>query len=124
MTIIGLLVALIMLCTGHRPHVFGYGFYFVVGKHWGGCELGAVFLVNKSPSLALLQHEAGHGVQNTIFGVLMPFIVCIPSAVRYWWRRWYEARGYHHTKAPLPPYDSIWFEGQATRIGTRLFPDR
>ena len=75
MTIIGLLVALIMLCTGHRPHVFGYGFYFVVGKHWGGCELGVVFLVNKSPSLALLQHEAGHGVQNIIFGVLMPLIV-------------------------------------------------
>ena len=57
-------------------------------------------------------HEHGHAVQNAVYGVLMPFIVCIPSATRYWCRR---------TKDPstLPPYDSVWFERQATEWGSK-----
>ena len=44
----------------------------------------------------------------------MPFVICIPSAARYWYREYL----WHFNKEKyrkLPPYDSIWFEGQATK---------
>ena len=45
----------------------------------------------------------------------MPFVVCIPSAVRYWYREFK-----YHRKKLTPPtkYDDIWFEGQATKWGS------
>ena len=39
--------------------------------------------------------------------------------VRYWWRELVVLMG---TPASLlPPYDSIWFEGDATRRGTEVY---
>ena len=84
MTLIGLLVALALLITGHKPHKFGYTFYFKVGKSWGGLGLGAIFLTDSTPSEHTLCHEHGHGFQNCVLGIFYPFIIGIPSAVRYW----------------------------------------
>lgn len=87
MTLIGAIVALALIITGHKPKKWGYCWYFEVGKsNWGGMELGPFFLCNKNPSERIKNHEHGHGHQNCILGPLMPFIVCIPSAVRYWLR--------------------------------------
>jgi hypothetical protein len=33
-----------------------------------------------------MAHECGHGLQNCIWGPLFPFVIAIPSAVRYWYR--------------------------------------
>lgn len=83
MTLIGAVGALVILITGHKPQIFGYNVYFVVGSGWGGVNFGAFFFVAKtSDRLDIHQHEAGHGLQNLIFGVFMPFVVAIPSAVR------------------------------------------
>lgn len=114
MTLIGLLVALTLLITGHKPHKFGYTFYFKVGKNWGGLNLGAIFLTDSTPSRHTLCHEHGHGLQNCVLGVLFPFLVGIPSAIRYWHR---EIKRKRDPACYLPPYDSIWFEGQATSLG-------
>ena len=38
-------------------------------------------------------------------------IISLMSVIRYWYRRVAGKR------KPLPPYDSIWFEGQATALG-------
>lgn len=84
MTAIGLVVALVMLITFHRPHRLGPAIYFEVGKGWGGCELGLFFLVSRDSSYNTKCHELGHGWQNCKFGPIMPFIVSIPSAYRYW----------------------------------------
>ena len=117
MTLIGLIVALALLITGHKPHRFGYTFYFKVGKSWGGLELGAIFLTDSTPSEHTLCHEHGHGFQNCVLGIFYPFIIGIPSAVRYWYRRYVHK---HDPLRRLPPYDAIWFEGQATRLGLKL----
>ncbi|MBO5712210.1 MAG: hypothetical protein J6R47_05160 [Acholeplasmatales bacterium] len=47
----------------------------------------------------------------------MPFVICIPSALRYWYR---ELR--YNRKGITPPtkYDDIWFEDEATKLG-RLY---
>lgn len=83
MTAIGLVAAFIMLVTKHKPQIFGPCIYFEVGKNWGGINLGPIFLVNKGCGVYTKSHEAGHGIQNIILGPLFPFIVGIPSAMRY-----------------------------------------
>ncbi len=55
-----------------------------------------------------------------MLGFFMPFIVSIPSAVRYWYRE-YLVRDGKKLSWELPPYDSIWFEGWATALGTKYF---
>lgn len=82
MTAIGAVIALFLLIGGQRPKVFYYNVYFEVGRAWGGVNFGGFFFVNKNASLSTKQHEAGHGLQNLLFGPLMPFVVAIPSAVR------------------------------------------
>ncbi len=117
MTLIGCIVALGLLLTGHKAKQWGYCWYFEVGENWGGVELGVFFVTNKNPSTHIKNHEFGHSIQNCYYGFLMPFLVCIPSAIRYWYREIVQRMNPNKT---LPPYDSIWFEGQATRLGKSL----
>lgn len=91
-TLLGLLVSLGMLISGHKPHKFGYGFYFEFGEGWGGLELGPVFIVSKDAAEVTKQHEAGHGYQNLWFGPFMPLLISIPSAIRYWHRRSFKTQ--------------------------------
>ena len=84
MTFIGAVAALGLIITGHKPKHMGPTVYFEVGEGWGGMELGGFFLCSKNSSMHTKYHECGHGIQNIIWGPLMPFVVCIPSAARYW----------------------------------------
>lgn len=118
MSIIGLVAALALLVTGHKPILFGNTFYFKVGKSWGGLNLGPVFITDSMPSLHTLCHEHGHGLQNLWWGPLFPFVIGIPSAIRYWYR---EIKYYNKGKQPPTAYDSIWFEGQASELGEKYF---
>lgn len=118
MTLFGAFTALGLLLTGHRPHRFRFLVYFETGEHWGGFECGGFFVVQRGADDALKRHEAGHAVQNLIFGPLTPFLVSVSSAVRYWVRRGKIRRGKGGT---LPPYDSIWFEKHATCFGEKYF---
>lgn len=120
LTLFGALVALALLVSGHKPKVFHYYVYFEVGEGWGGFEAGPFFVTNKNASLSIRQHEAGHGLQNIMLGPLMPFLVSIPSAARYWYREIVVRTG-KKKASDLPPYDSIWFEGWATRLGKKYF---
>lgn len=120
MTLIGALVALVLIISGHKPKRWGGCIYFNVGKSWGGLELGLFFLTDERDSTHTKNHEFGHGLQNAMYGVLMPFMICIPSAVRYWYR---ELR--YHRKGITPPtsYDDIWFEGEATALGEKYIKE-
>ena len=115
MTLIGLIVAAIMLITGHKAHRFGWCWYFEIGENWGGCEYGPVFLKCRRGGSALCEHEFGHAIQNCIFGPLMYFIVSIPSAIRYWCRRIGRKIG----SVPKTRYDDIWFEHHASELGRK-----
>lgn len=118
MTLLGAVAALALIVTGHKPKMFRYVVYFEFGEGWGGVNLGAFFIVNKNASQSMKQHEAGHGVQNTRYGLLMPFIVSLPSAVRYWIREAKKKKGQGDN---LTSYDAIWFEGEATALGEENF---
>lgn len=82
--------------------------------------MGGFCVVDKYASLSLQRHEAGHSLQNILLGPLMPFLVAIPSAVRYWYRE-YQVKKKKKLRGELPPYESIWFEGWATRLGNKYF---
>lgn len=110
MTLIGAIIALGLLIGGNRPTLHGGCLCFTVGDNWGGVSLGLVMIVSKQATGATKNHELGHAVQNAVYGVFMPFIVSIPSAVRYWYRRGQDPY-------TLPPYDAVWFERQATEWG-------
>ena len=97
--------------------------YGIIGKDWGGLELGCFFVCGANcQSDYLLGHEAGHGLQNIIWGPIGIFVIFIPSAIRYWYR---ELKYHKHGLTPPTEYDSIWFEGQATRWGQKyILTDR
>lgn len=117
MTLIGAVVAFALILAGRKPERHGWSWYFTVGKNWGGVSLGCVFLVDNSGNQHAKNHEFGHALQNAMFGPFMPFLVGIPSAVRYWYR---ELRYYRRGRTPKTNYEDIWFEKQASLFGTEM----
>lgn len=115
LNIVGFIVALVLLCVGKRPKRWGDCFYFEVGKNWGGLELGIFFITDRYAGASTRNHEHGHAIQNCFFGFLMPFIVNIPSAIRYHYRNYREKKGLVNKTA----YSDIWFEKQADILGKK-----
>lgn len=118
-TLIGLIAALSLRLLGYKPKKYGYCYYFEVSESWGGINLGFFFIVNKGSTADIRSHEHGHAVQNCYLGPLMLIIVALPSLIRSRYRVYLtEKKGV--PASTLPSYDSIWFEGQATRLGREI----
>lgn len=115
MTLLGYIIAFILLLCRRIPYKYQTTFYFKIGKSWGGLELGMIFIRDKESNNTIEPHEYGHSFQNALYGPLAIFIIFIPSFIRYWYQ---EFRNKKHKKNK--PYDSIWFEGSATDIGETL----
>ena len=116
MSLAGGIVALILIVLGYRPKKNLYGIVFIIGKDWGGISLGPVAIVSRHPDLYILNHEFGHSIQNCYLGPFFLFVVGIPSMARYWYRE-FLVNVKKKSYLDLPPYDSIWFEGSATKLG-------
>ena len=124
MTIPGLLVTgFCILFLKGKVHKNGWSYIVEIGGNWGGLDLGAVALcggyTTKTPDENWFQHtrrhEFGHSFQNIIWGPLFPFVIALPSAIRYHYQNARSKKG-----LPNKEYDAIWFEGQATRWGTAM----
>jgi hypothetical protein len=119
MTIIGVVVAITLRALGYEPRKWGYCYYFEIGERWGGVNFGPIFLTSSTPSAHTKTHEHGHAIQNCLLGPLMLFSVSIPSAIRYWCRRWVVSNGLADSD-DLPAYDAVWYERDATKFGTEF----
>ena len=108
MTLFGAVVSLFLLITGHKPKRWKKCIYFEVGENWGGLEMGLFFLTHRGADAHIKNHEYGHGIQNCILGPFMPFLISVPSAIRYHYRK--------HRVAKSGYYD-IWFEKWADILG-------
>ncbi len=118
LTLIGILVAAIISACGYVPNgKYGYCWVFQVGRNWGGLNLGPVIITSAPHDNNLMKHEHGHAIQNCWFGPLFLIVVALPSAIRYWYR---ELKYIRKGKTPPTEYDAVWFEGSATRIGTKF----
>ena len=115
MNIFGAVGACVMLAQGKKPTRHGGSIMFTTGSGWGGVSLGIFSFVCKEASKHTKDHEYGHSLQNAVYGPLFPFIVAIPSFIRYHYRDAQEKKGIK----PTTGYDDIWFEGQATDWGTK-----
>ena len=112
-TLAGAFAALFMRIIGAKCSRVGNCVCFEYGRGWGGFSLGIFIFTEEGAGKKTKWHEHGHGLQNCVYGPFMIFLVSIPSAVRYWYRRLKK------DKTKLRPYDGIWFESQATRMGQR-----
>ena len=119
MTLIGLAAMLILTAAGKRPERWGYCFHYVVGKGWGGVSLGFVIITSEGVSEHIKSHEHGHALQNCKYGLAMPFVVCIPSFLRYWYREYRQKIG----KPCTSDYDAVWYEAEATTLGEAFIKD-
>lgn len=120
LTILGCIAALILILLGYKPKKWLYGYYFEIGKNWGGVEAGIFFFCQKNSGVDTKNHEFGHAIQNCYFGPLFLPLIGIPSAIRYWYRE-YLVQIKKYKYSDLPDYDSVWFEGSATKIGYKYF---
>ena len=93
MTALGLLITVALIVIEKQPKTFHHYVRIEIGKSWGGFNMGPFIVTSENPTLYTKQHEAGHGIQNIMFGPLMPFIVSIPSAIRYWFREQRTQKG-------------------------------
>lgn len=115
MSFIGVIAAIGLLITGHKPKKYGYCYHFEVDKALGGVSLGCVIITGKNASTHTKDHEHGHALQNCIYGPLMLFVIGIPSFIRC---QYYNMR--YKLGMKNKDYDSIWFEGDATKRGTQF----
>ena len=113
LTLIGAIAIAVLKRSGKEVKKWGYCYYVEVGRRWGGFNLGMFFLTNEKSTYSTRCHEFGHGIQNCYLGWLTPFVVTIPSALRYWTRRIGERLGHKFTTS----YYDIWFEKQASELG-------
>lgn len=117
MMLFGFIVSLVLICCGKKHVKTPIGWRFEVGYGWGGFECGIVYVRDKKRREILDSldcHEMGHClVQNAILGPLCPFLVSIPSAIRYWYRELRKSDKY-------VPYDAVWFEDAAS-VGGEYF---
>ena len=95
----------------------GWGLITSFGGNWGGLSLGPFafcgrYTVGSSFYEHTRRHEFGHSIQVLFMGPFFIFIVAIPSAIRYWYYRLTPNN-------PHKTYDAVWFEGTATRWGSR-----
>jgi hypothetical protein len=108
---IGNVVYLILSVLGYKQQMF-YDIcpYFEIGTGLGGLSLGWFFICCKDSSENLKGHEVGHLIQNANISGWKMLALSLGSVARYWYREIFGA---------TTPYDSWWFEGQATEIGTK-----
>lgn len=113
MTYPGLLVtAFCIVVLRCEPRKNGFSYIVRIGKHWGGLEIGAVALCDRTSSFNYIRkHEFGHNMQQLIFGPFQIFI-WVASAIRYWYFNYLDSKHKKHNS-----YDSIWFERTATDWG-------
>lgn len=112
LSFIGDIVYLILCCLGYEQKMF-YDIcpYFEIGRGWGGLSIGWFFICCEGASENLKCHEVGHTLQNANIGGWKMIWLCLMSVIRYWY--------YTLCNIDTSTYDSWWFEGQATEIGTQ-----
>ena len=111
LSLIGDIVYKVLLAMNYKPKDF-YDIcpYFEIGKGCGGLSLGWFFICCEDESESLKCHEVGHILQNANIGGHKMLALSIGSVARYWYRKIFGA---------TTPYDSWWFEGQATELGAK-----
>lgn len=112
---IGSVIYFILDVFGDMPCDYHGVPYYEIGKRWGGISLGWFFIAGSESDEHTKNHEVGHIVQNAEVGGLSMLGWSLCSFFRYWKYRIFGAK---------TPYDSWWFEGNATALGNEFIKRR
>ena len=85
MTFIGFVVFCISKIFKKETYKYRNNICIVSKKLAGGVDLGMFFMRGENDE-NICPHEDGHGIQNLWWGPLFPFVIAIPSMIRYWLR--------------------------------------
>lgn len=107
LTLVGAIVALVLMAFGKKPHMYGPCIHLEVGKAWGGLSLGLFIFTDANAADEIKEHELGHTFQNAIFGPFM-IVLTLFSSARYWMIKLFGV-GFRYT--------SFWLEHDASDIG-------
>lgn len=119
-TMIGLLTALVIVIVFRKEvlvvkHQGRLRIHFIK-RNFGGVSMGVVIITSgEFTNQTLVRHELGHTLQSAWFGPLFIPLIAIPSGIRY--QLWSRIK----KKYPGKKYNDIWFERQATELGTLYF---
>ena len=121
MNILGFICAipfLIASCFTRHIRVYSFKFTIVIeiGKEWGAFSMGIFTFSCEQGDFYINAHELGHSIQNAYWGILFPFVIGIPSVIRFWYR---DIVYYRCGMLPSKDYYAIWFERNATTLGTK-----
>lgn len=108
-TIVGFFVWLFFKCLKKKSDTYKGSVRTVIGDMTnGGCFSIGIFIFVSDKSDWINNHEFGHCIQNAMYGLLMPFMVWIPSVVDY----------IKCSKTgDFNPHNELWCEKQATDLG-------
>ena len=109
--IVGFIVFLVMIKNKHFKYKKCIA-TMMSDKYGGSFSLGMFIFVSET-NVNTMNHEYGHTIQNNMFGILKPFIVSIPSVVRFWWKSLVSHK--------WDDYYDIWFENHASKIGNKAY---
>ena len=110
LNLVGMLVYFVLVrCLKCKTYKHRKMICIVIPISFGGLNLG-MFAIHGEGDEEVVTHEYGHSIQNLLWGWLMPFVITIPSAIRYWNRTLSKT-------TPKTGYYDIWFEKQATDFG-------
>ena len=113
-TLIGYVCGLVFLPFAKGTYKTGNAFTIELRQNINaGFSIGPVIIIGNGCTL-FLSHEYGHTIQNMILGPFAIILVYIPSVLRFWVREKQFKEGYS-----LSPYDSVWFERTATKMGSK-----
>lgn len=87
---------------------------------FGGVSLGLFYMVHYKyfSDTSLHSHEIGHTIQNVRWGPLFPLVIGLPSIIRAAFFTKLKERHFKKHGEKLD-YESIWFEGNATKLGNK-----
>ena len=116
MNLVGFIVYIFLFPFSKKKYTYHGRFVLEIGRGWGGVTFGNFIMISVGDD-EVLPHELGHSIQNAFLGPLFPFLVGIPSVVRYWYFDWV----YRHDRVKYSTLDyySAWFEADATKRGNR-----
>ncbi|MDR3263566.1 MAG: hypothetical protein LBT30_04580 [Clostridiales bacterium] len=122
-TLFGAFVALIQILRGYKPKVYHGNIYFETQREHGSLNLGPFFFLSKGYNEYTMFHEAGHGIQNIIYGPLFLLIVGLTSITWYHiYRKKYKALLPSMTEAERhESYEKWWVEKQASDFGRKIY---
>jgi len=118
-------MAVLCLARGLKPKLFHGNIYFEQVRPYGSNNLGPFFFLGGNAGEYTKCHEAGHGLQNILYGPLYLFVVGIPSEL--WYRRFQRVYAKEIASGKWPDaerwaaYEKCWVERQASVWGKRAY---